>query len=111
MPSLSTKLLIGPRPRPFGYSPRHQHALLSFALVLVVTLSGCGKEFIKSLGDMARLRAELIKEFHDQDINVVVQNSTVLGVTFINSKLNDQSSTKRLERARETAVFIKRHYA
>ena len=111
MPSLSKKLLIPPNPRPFGCSPRHRHALLSFALVLIASLSGCGKELLKSLGDMARLRADLIKEFHDQDINVVVQNSTVLGVTFINSKLNDQSSMKRMERAQETAIFIKRHYA
>lgn len=59
---------------------------------------------------MAQLRVELIKKFHDEDVNVVIRNST-LGVTFVNSKLNDQSKLKRQQRAQETALFIKLHYA
>ena len=111
MPSLSQEVLIRPQARLFGCSLQHQHALFLSLLLLVASLSGCGKELLKSLGDLARLRAELIKEFHEQDLSVVVQNSNLLRVTFINSKLNDQSNLKRMERAQETAVFIKRHYA
>jgi hypothetical protein len=108
MPSPSKNLLI--RSRLLGASRQPQLALFS-SLLLAASLSGCGKEMFKSLGEMARLRTELIKEFHEEEITVVVRNSTMLGVTFTNSKLNDQSNLKRMERAQETALFVKGHYA
>lgn len=109
MASLSEKL---PRLRPLGTPPRWSFALVLTLLAWVASLSGCGNGLIKSLADLGRLREELVKEFHDPNVEVVIRNSTVLTVAFVNSKLNDQGSgTKRMERAQETAVFIKHHYA
>jgi len=79
-------------------------------LIIAVSLSACSG-LVKSLTDLTKLQAELIKEFHDQNVNVVIQNSTLLGITFINSKLNNETDVKRQERAQATASFVKTHYA
>jgi hypothetical protein len=110
MDQARTIKLLARQPRLSGYSPQHSGALFLSLLLVAGSLSGCGKELIKSIGDLARLREDLIKEFHEDDVSVVVQNSNLLVVTFINSALNDQSNLKRMERAQATADFVRGHY-
>lgn len=91
---------------------RSRSVLSISLLALVVSLSSCGQKLIKSLQDLRQLRTELLKEFHEGgDINVVIQNSSTLGVTFINSPLNIQAPVKRVERAQATVFFVKTHFA
>lgn len=88
-------------------------APLAISLITVLQLCffvGCGKDVFKTLDEIARIRNDLIKEFHEPNINVMLQNSKNLAVTFVNSPLNARPD-ERNRRAQETALFIKRHYA
>ena len=78
--------------------------------LLLLCFSGCGKDVFTAVGEMAQIRNDLIKEFHEQNIEVSVQDSTHLTVSFVNSSLNARP-LERAERAQETALFIKRRYA
>jgi len=96
-------------PKRGSYSLLSPRAIILIA-VLHLCLVGCGKDVFKTLDDLAHLQNDLIKEFHEQNINVALQNSNNLAVTFVNSPLNGQPD-QRIRRAQETAVFIRRHYA
>lgn len=82
-------------------------ALLCLSLLLC---AGCSETF-KALTDLARLRNDLMKQYNERDINVTVQNSHVLGISFINSSFNKLGEAEREEKAREIALFAKDHYA
>jgi len=70
----------------------------------------CSSRVIKSLGDMARLRQQLMDKYHEKAINVSVQNSRFMLIAFINSPLNERDRAERQARARETAEFAKSQY-
>jgi len=96
-----------------GLQKRNSIALLrlfAIGLTALFCLPGCGKDVFKTLGELATLRNELIREFHEQNIDVTLQNSNNLAVTFVNSPLNARPD-QLFRRAQETATFIKRHYA
>jgi hypothetical protein len=78
-------------------------------LILLLCFCSC-KDTINSLGELGQLRNDLIKEFHESNITVSLNNSTNLAVTFTNSPLNAALSNERFRRAQETALFIKRRY-
>jgi hypothetical protein len=84
--------------------------ILIFLSLLLLCFCGC-KDTINSLGELGQLRNDLIKEFHESNITVSLNNSTNLAVTFTNSPLNAGLSYDRFRRAQETALFIKRRYA
>jgi hypothetical protein len=76
---------------------------------------GCSaaKDLGKTLGDLAMVRAELIKKYGEQDINLRVntlQNRTSISVVYVNSPLNEKSTEERAKRAQETAEIVKQHY-
>jgi hypothetical protein len=73
-------------------------------------VSACSSGLIKSLGDLARLRQQLIDKYHEQDINVSLENSRFLNIMFINSPLNGQDASGRANRAQETARFVASSY-
>lgn len=108
MSSLVQKSLCPPRRSRDSPVPRLAISLL--IPLLLLCYFGCGRNVLDSLGEIAQLRNDLIKEFHEQNIEVSVQNSTNLAVTFVNSPLNGLPD-ERFRRAQETALFIKRHYA
>lgn len=78
-------------------------------LLLCLLAPGCG-QLARSLVDLSRLQAAIIKEYGDKNVNVNLNNSTVLTVTFINSPLNAYGREERAKRASQTAEFINRHY-
>jgi len=93
--------------------------LYRYSLCVVLTSCllayGCGsaKELGKTLADLATVRAELIKKFGEEDVNLRVntfQNQTSILVTFINSPLNQKTTEERAKRAQETAEIVKQHY-
>jgi len=72
--------------------------------------AGCGSQFVKTLVDIAKLRTEIVKKFGEESVNVRVNNSSTVIVTFINSPLNNQGPQERSKRAQETALVVKAHY-
>ena len=80
-------------------------------LSLTLFLSAACKETIKSLSDLTALRSELIREYKQQDVSVVIQNSSVLGISFNNSSFNNLSESERATKAGEIALFAKNHFA
>ena len=84
---------------------RYRLVALSFAALL---LAGCGKQ-ITQFGELNKLRSELLRKY-GEELTVNLMNDTVLNVTFVNSRLNSDTSNTRQLRAQETALFIKDHY-
>ena len=92
----------------------YRHALW---LLLMSSLLVCGcstaKDLGKTLGELATVRAELIKKFGEQDINVranTFQNHTSISVVYVNSPLNQKTTEERAKRAQETAEIVRQHY-
>lgn len=89
--------------------------LLCLVLTSCLLAFGCSaaKDLGKTLGDLAMVRAELIKKFGEQDVNVQVntfQNRTNISVIYVNSPLNQKTTEERAQRAQETAEIVKQHY-
>ena len=77
--------------------------------------SGCSKakDLGNTLGALANVRAELIKKFGEEDVNLRLntwQNRTSISVTFVNSLLNQKTTEERAKRAQETAEIVRQHY-
>jgi hypothetical protein len=86
----------------------------SIMLMLVVTLmlAGCAQGVWQDVTDLFPLRDELIQTYHEEDVNIVVQNGNTLGISFVNSTFNDlPSAAAKQAKAREIAQFAKTHYA
>jgi hypothetical protein len=88
---------------------------LCIVLTSCLLVYGCStaKDLGKTLGNLATVRAELIKKYGEQDVNLRVntfQNRTTLSVVYVNSPLNQKSTEERAERAQETAEIVKQQY-
>lgn len=89
--------------------------LLCLVLTSCLLAYGCStaKDIGKKLGDVAVVRAELIKKFGEQDVNVQVntfQNHTNISVIYVNSPLNQRTTEERARRSQETAEIVRQHY-
>jgi len=91
-----------------------------YPLCLVLTSCllayGCStaKDRGKTLANLATIRAELVKKYGEQDINVRVnsfEKQTTIFVVYVNSPLNQKSSDDRGKRAQETADIVRQHYS
>ncbi|HEX6045403.1 MAG TPA: hypothetical protein VFZ22_13010 [Pyrinomonadaceae bacterium] len=85
--------------------------------MLTSSLLVCGcstaKDLRKTLGELATVRAELIKKFGGEDIDVranTFQDRTSISVTYVNSPLNQRTTEERAKRAQETAEIVRQHY-
>jgi len=92
---------------------RH-YATLFLILGLVVAVScTTARDLSKTLTDLGRVRAEIMKRFGEDDVNVKVntfQGRTNISVHFINSPLNAKTAEERTRRAQETAEVVKQYY-
>jgi len=104
----ATKSQVG-TDRPKDMISRHRSLGIVAAACCLLAV-GCGSQFVKTLVDIAKLRTEIVKKFGEEGVNVRVNNSSTVVVTFINSPLNDQSWQERSKRALETALVVKAHY-
>ena len=89
--------------------------LLCIVLTSYLLASGCStaKELGKTLGDLATVRAEIMKKFGEKDVNLRVnafQNQTSISVTYVNSPLNEKTTEDRSKRAQETAQIVTQLY-
>ena len=94
-------------------------AVYRYSLCIVLTSCllayGCSaaKDLGKSLADLAKVRAELIKKFGEEDVNLRVntfENRTSILVMYANSALNQKTPEERAKRAQETAEIVRQHY-
>lgn len=79
------------------------------ALTLLLSF-GCSR-VVKERGEVTEIRNQLIREFHEPNLQVFLNNSTGLHISFVNSPLNQTYADERFKRAQEIALFVKRHYA
>jgi len=89
---------------------------LCVVLMSCLLASGCrtAKELGKSLGDLEKVRAELIKKFGEEGVNLHINTgprSSTISVLYANSPLNQKSTEERAKRAQETAEIVKQHYS
>ena len=86
-------------------------ALLS-ALICLASLSiSCSRESIKLYRDLIPLRAALIRQYGEQNVNLLVHNTDTLDILFINSSFNGLERPEKELKAQEIARFVKRNYA
>ena len=71
---------------------------------------GCSKEFRDDFKNLFPLRNAIIKEVGVKDVRVVIQNGNCIGVSFINSKYNDESETIQDEVRQRTLKLISSNY-
>lgn len=79
-------------------------------LPVLVCLSGCLKEFKDQFKDLFQLRDDIIKEFDVENVKVVIQNDSCIGVSFINTKYNDESEARQEEVRQKTLELIDANY-
>src|SRR5215217_4398987 len=92
----------------------HRYVLF-IGLTVCLLAYGCNtaKDLGKTLGDLAQVRAELIKKFGEQDVNIRIntfQNRTNISVVFVNSPLIQKPTEERAKRAQETAEIVRQQY-
>jgi hypothetical protein len=87
----------------------NNRVLIIFVGVSLLSSLSCSKA-VESISDLYSLRAELMREYNVEDINVVIQNANVLGISVINSAFNDLSEQEKERKAQEIAFFAKNHY-
>lgn len=88
---------------------RHITAIiLSLALLLN---TGCSKEAINARPDLAKLRSDLLRKYQVKEVDVTLEDSYVLGISFINSPLNDLGEAEREIKAQEIALFASEHFS
>lgn len=89
--------------------------VLWLVLTSSLLVGGCrtAKDLGKSLGELATVRAELIKKFGEQDVNLRVstlENRKSISVVYVNSLLNQKTTEEREKRAQETAEIVRQNY-
>lgn len=89
--------------------PPRRSVLAAVVLLLCVWASGC-RETVKSLSELSRLHAAVVKEFHEKEVGVKLYRN-MLTITFVNSPLNDKTPQERVERAEQTVALVKLNYA
>jgi hypothetical protein len=87
---------------------------LVIALVCLFAV-GCdtAKDAGKTLGNLAVVRAEIIKKCGENGVDIRANTTgsyKTISVTFVNSPLNERGIADRAKRAQETAEIVKTHY-
>src|SRR6185437_10858281 len=85
--------------------PKIIHLLVLSALIS----AGCSSNLVKSLSALNALQQHLTQKYGDQ-VTVNLQNSRYLSIVFVNSPLNHDDESKRLERAHDAAQFVALNY-
>jgi hypothetical protein len=99
-------------PSRFGLAPNGKtRRLILIVIGLLISLNfSCSKETRQIFADLSALRADLIREYRTENINLTVQNSRVLHIAFINTAFNDLDRQSQQNKAHEVALFAKMHY-
>src|SRR5512137_3026637 len=80
--------------------------------VLLALCVSCQKfaEGRQMFRELLSLRDDVVKEFHETNVDVNVMNGGRVRVVFINSPLQAQSSEEKQKRADAVAAFVTAHY-
>ena len=92
-------------------SVRQLASTMFFSIIAVAALVGCTQSFAQDVAALGPLRDELIQTYHEDNVNVVIQNGQSLGISFINTHFNDlPTAAAKQAQAREIAQYVKDHY-
>jgi len=72
---------------------------------------GCSKEFRDDFKKLFPLRSAVMKEFDVKDVRVTIQNGNCIGVSFVNSKYNNESEAIQDGVRQKTLEFISSNYS
>ena len=90
---------------------RLRHSLFLIALICTMLITtACATEFFQDIQDLTPLRDQLIQAYHEDAVNLEIQNGHIVGVSFINSAFKDLPKTEKEGKARKIAQFVKEHY-
>lgn len=89
----------------------------SLCAVLMIGLLACScstaKDVGKTWGELAKVRAELIKKFGEEGLDLRIntfENRSNISVLYVNTPLNLRTTEERGKRAQETAQIVMQHY-
>lgn len=79
-------------------------------LALLVLLTGCTSEGSQPMLDLIRLQVWLVAEYGGSNVVAALQDAHTLSVAIADDASTGQASDLGLERAREIAEFVCKHY-
>lgn len=80
--------------------------LIALVLCAACLSNACSNGFVKRLTEAAKLRQDLMDKYQEKEVNVNLQNSVFLTVSFVDSTLNQEDAGKRAARAQDVAKFV-----
>jgi hypothetical protein len=86
----------------------------ALGLLLVVGVCVSCEKFAEGrqmFQELLRLRDQLMKEFHEQVVDVNIASGGHMTVKFVNSPLSSRSREEKQQRADAVAVFVAEHYS
>jgi hypothetical protein len=84
--------------------------LILIVIGVLISLNLSCKETRQTFADLSALRADLIREYRTENINLTIQNSRVLHIAFVNTAFNDLDRQGQQSKAHQVALFAKIHY-
>lgn len=79
---------------------------IALVLCAVCFSQACSNGFVKRMTEAAKLRQDLMDKYQEKEVNVNLQNSVFLTVSFVDSTLNQEDAGKRAARAQDAAKFV-----
>jgi hypothetical protein len=71
---------------------------------------GCSKEFTDNFKQLFPLRSAVMEEFDVKEVRVTIQNGNCIGVSFVNSKYNDEPEAIQNSVRQRTLELISANY-
>ena len=81
---------------------------ISAAVLLLI--SSCDSQIISTFGNLFELQNAVVKVVEAEDVGVNIHNGRVLGITIVNSPLNNSTSELRKTSADQIAAIVYKKY-
>ncbi len=79
-------------------------------IYLSMILLGCSEGFKGNFSKLSPLREDIISKTDVEDVRVIINNGNCIGVSFINSKYNEEDSLTQEQIRTNTLDIISSHY-
>jgi hypothetical protein len=88
-------------------------AMLKKIVILLFTfllVAACSEEARKEFGKLFELRNSIVKEMQVEDVRIMINNGDTIGVSYINTKYNDESETVQEDIRQKTLQLISSYF-
>jgi len=89
---------------------RTKTVFITLVLCAACLANACSSGFVKRLTEAAKLRQDLMDKYQEKEVNVNLQSSVFLTISFVDSALNQEDAGKRAVRAQEVAKFVVKNF-